>query len=200
VFFTRTCDGCGVGRTGTCVACLRALSALPRPTIVAPEVDFVHHGFVYQGVVRELIIGLKYRNHRPNAGLLVDALVDRLESLPAVDVVTWAPTTRARARRRGADHAELLARRMGRRLGVPVRRLLCKTSDGAQTGRSRRQRMVGPTIVARPFRGAPRVMVVDDVVTTGTTLERSRAALIAAGAVAVVCVAIAATPAPEISG
>lgn len=195
MFFVRECDGCGRRTSGVCTDCARAVAAVGRPVV-----NGVHVGFVYEGVVRRMIIGLKYRNHRQNARLLVDALLVRIGPLPAVDVVTWVPTTRLRARRRGVDHAELLAHRVGRHLGIAVRRSLVKTSTEPQTGRTRRQRMVGPTFVTRSMRPGIRVMVVDDVVTTGTSLDRAQAALVAAGASRVVCVAVAATPAPDSGG
>jgi predicted amidophosphoribosyltransferase len=157
-------------------------------------------GFVYEGVIRNLIIGLKYRNRRDNARQLVDMTIARLEALPQADVITWVPTTRRRARQRGGDQAEALARWLGKRTQVPVRGLLVKTSREAQTGRSRSERLDGPAIVARPLHHAQRVIVVDDVVTTGATFDRVRAALRAAGATEVVCVAIAATPAPVNTG
>lgn len=191
MFFAHVCDGCGERGRGTCDACMRRLLSEARPTGSA-----IWAGFVFSGMARELIIGLKYRNHRANARVLVDAVLQRLHPLPPVDVITWVPTTRLRQRQRGVDQSELLARRFGRHLRVPVRRLLHKTSDEVQTGRTRRQRLQGPTFVARPVGAATRVMVVDDVVTTGASFDRARAVLIAAGATSVVCVAVAATPAP----
>jgi competence protein ComFC len=165
-----------------------------------PLVEGVHVGLVYEGLVKRFIIGLKYRNHRDNVRILVDALLRRVGPLPEVDVITWVPTTRRRVRHRGIDHAELLARRLGRRLGVPVRACLVKTSSEPQTGRTRRQRLTGPTFVTRSLRKGVRVMVVDDVVTTGTSLDRARTALLASGASSVVLVAVAATPAPNSRG
>lgn len=197
MFLARTCDGCGCRIAGAS-ACTRCIDAIE--TVGRPVVDGVHVGFVYDGLVRRLIIGLKYRNHRGNARILIDALLARVGPLPPVDVITWVPTTRSRARRRGVDHAELLARRVGHRVGVPVRACLIKTSVEPQTGRTRIQRMVGPTFVTRSVRRGMRVMVVDDVVTTGTSMGRARTALRAAGASSVVCVAVAATPAPDSRG
>ena len=191
MFFVRVCDGCGERGSGVCSACLHRLHTEAQP----PQAD-VRAGFVYAGVARDLIVGLKYRNHRANARVLVDAVMMRLHPLPTVDVVTWVPTTRMRARQRGVDQSALLARYLGRKIGVPVRCLLDKTSHEAQTGRTRHERLRGPTFVARNLGTANRVMVVDDVVTTGASLGWARSVLVAAGATSVVCVAIAATPAP----
>lgn len=195
MFFVRVCDGCGGRTVGACAGCSAGIGSVGMPVV-----DGVHVGFVYEELVRHFIIGLKYRNHRDNARILVDALLGRVGPLPEVDVITWVPTTRRRARRRGVDHAELLARRLGRRLGVPVRSVLVKTSTEPQTGRSRRQRLIGPTFVTRSLHPGLRVMVIDDVITTGTSLARARSALLAAGASNVVLVAVAATPAPDSRG
>lgn len=195
MFFVRVCDGCGARGVSPCASCWEQAIASDRVTRADAVV-----GFVYEGVIRDLIIGLKYRNRRGNAKVLVDMTIARLEALPQADVITWVPTTRRRARQRGGDQAEALARWLGRRTQVPVRGLLVKTSREAQTGRTRSERLEGPAIVARPLHHAQRVMVVDDVVTTGATFDRVRAALRAAGASAVVCVAIAATPAPINTG
>lgn len=111
-------------------------------------------------------------------------------------VVTWAPTTPDRRGERGFDQAELIARHLGAMLGLPVRRLLRRTSTGHQTGSPRATRLDGPVFVARPARGI-HVVVVDDVVTTGATFMAAVAALEQAGAAGVDCVAVASTPFPE---
>jgi predicted amidophosphoribosyltransferase len=145
-----------------------------------------------------LVHGLKYRNGRSLARPFAVRIV---ASLPAstdrcdIDCVTWAPTSARRARRRGYDQAELIARDVAQLLGVPCRRLLRRVGRAVpQTGRSRRDRVVGPTFVARVPRGAHGVLVIDDVITTGATLDAARLALVRAGARHVICRAAAATP------
>jgi hypoxanthine phosphoribosyltransferase len=109
--------------------------------------------------------------------------------------VTWAPTSARRRRRRGYDQSELLAHAVARRLGLPCRRLLFRDRSGHQTGRSRQERLrLGPVFTARPLRKPSRVLVIDDVVTTGSTLRAAGHALDLAGAAKVVLFAAVATP------
>ncbi|MCU1392518.1 MAG: hypothetical protein JWM34_946 [Ilumatobacteraceae bacterium] len=147
----------------------------------------------FSGLGRELVVGLKYRNRRHLAHHLAEQLSRRLDPTQ-IDVVTWAPTSGQRIRRRGYDQAELLARALATRWRKPCRRMLYRSHGAAQTGQSRASRLVGPQFAARPVRNPPRVLVVDDVVTTGATLFAARDALLAAGARSVVLAAVAATP------
>ena len=150
----------------------------------------------YEGIARRLILNLKYHNRRQVVSVLVELLAQRvMQRIPNIvticDVVTWAPTSTARVRRRGHDQSELLARRLAKVLDVPCRRLLIKTSTNVQTGASREERLRGSVFSARKLGVNSHVMVVDDVVTTGTTLRCAADALRKAGVCQVTCVAVA---------
>src|SRR5207248_8413851 len=101
---------------------------------------------VVAGTGRELVARLKYRNRRAPLDRLAAAMAERVLAEP--DVVTWAPTTRSRWRRRGYDQSELLARAVAGRLGRPCRRLLVRLPGPAQTGLSLTQRRVAPVFRA----------------------------------------------------
>jgi len=154
----------------------------------------------FSGPARAVMLGFKYRNRRQLAHHLAGLLVNRLVAggvRPAdFDVVTWAPTSTHRRRQRGFDQAELVARRVAGQLGLPCRRLLERDrASVAQTGRHRVERLHGPVFRGRPSVGGQRVLVIDDVVTTGSTLRSAAAALHTAGARAVQRAAVATTPA-----
>jgi predicted amidophosphoribosyltransferase len=134
---------------------------------------------------------LKYRNHRvalPGLAAAAASLVDE-----PVDAVTWAPTTAGRRRRRGFDQAELIARRVARRLGVPARRQLVRASGPPQTGHTLAERWSAPSFTAAR-RCAPRLLVVDDVVTSGATVAAAATALRAAGSCWIGVLTLARTP------
>jgi predicted amidophosphoribosyltransferase len=166
---------------------------MPLATDVVAAVAFV-------GRARDVLLGFKYGNRRQLAhhfaGLLVNRLVGSGIEPADFDVVTWAPTSGVRRRRRGFDQSEVVARRVAAQLGLPCRRLLDRDpASGPQTGRDRADRLHGPTFAASPAVSGRRVLVIDDVVTTGSTLRSAELALRQAGATRVQRAAIATTPA-----
>ena len=191
MLFRQRCEACGGIARVLCVKCRAQLFAM-----VQPECDTAVVAVAYEGIARRLILNLKYHNRRQIVSVLVELLAQRImQRAPNIaticDVVTWAPTSTARVRRRGLDQAELLARRLARVLDVPCRQLLIKTSTNVQTGASREERLRGSVFSARKLGVNSHVIVVDDVVTTGTTLRCAADALRKAGARQVTCVAVA---------
>ncbi len=191
MLFRQRCEACGDIARVLCVSCRTQLFAM-----VQPDSDLAVVGVAYEGIARRLILKLKYHNRRQVVSVLVELLAQRvMQRIPNIatvcDVVTWAPTSTARVRRRGHDQSELLARRLAKVLDVPCRRLLIKTSTNVQTGASREERLRGSVFSARKLGVNSHVMVVDDVVTTGTTLRCAADALRKAGVCQVTCVAVA---------
>ena len=191
MLFRQRCEACGDIARVLCVSCRTQLFAM-----VQPDSDLAVVGVAYEGVARRLILNLKYHNRRQVVSVLVELLAQRvMQRIPNIaticDVVTWAPTSRARVRRRGHDQSELLARQLAKVLDVPCRRLLIKTSTNVQTGASREERLRGSVFSARKLGVNSHVVVVDDVVTTGTTLRCAADALRKVGVCQVTCVAVA---------
>jgi predicted amidophosphoribosyltransferase len=168
---------------------LRRAPSLPEP----PGVDRCLALFAYEGVGRDLVARLKYRNRRSVLWWLAELLAAVVRAAGAFDVVTWVPTTPARRRDRGFDQSAVLAKAVARTAGIPCRRLLVRRPGPPQTGRDAGERRRGPALV--PARASPpRVLLVDDVVTTGSSVAAAARALRSAGARSVTVVAAARTP------
>jgi len=125
--------------------------------------------WAYEGEAAERIRRLKYGRSTSVVGLLADELCS---IAPACELVSWIPATPQRRRERGFDQSELLARAAARRLGVRSVALLRRVDHHAQTSRNLAGRLQGPSFarVGRHRRHRGRILLVDDVATTGSTL------------------------------
>ncbi len=137
----------------------------------------------YEGVGKEVIHSLKYRGYRPVVDRVMVPLM--LEALDGeFDVVVPVPLHRSRFRKRGFNQAELMAQSLSRDIGVPVRdalEVLRKTRDQVElSGAGRRENVAGAFGARAPVAG--KVLLIDDVLTTGATMSACAAALARAGA------------------
>lgn len=151
----------------------------------------------YLGTWRELVLQLKHHRRDELAkplGVRLAALLDGT-GWPPADALVPAPMWWLRRLRRGFNQAELLAGRTARAAGVPMRNYLTRTWGGRQVGRTRAHRLLLGDSVIRARRPVPRrVVLVDDVVTTGATARACCRALQEAGARDVFILAVARTP------
>ena len=151
----------------------------------------------FSGCLRDVVNGMKFKNHRGAAKYLGGLLSRRIIGdglVPGVDVhaVTWVPTS-ARRRESGFDPSELMARMVGAQLGLPVARTLVRADSGEQKTRSGVERWNGPGFQGRRTNYS-RVLLIDDVVTTGATLAAASGALRTAGVSHIHVAAVVATP------
>lgn len=183
---------------------------------VRPAFDRAWQALEFGRVVRTAIHRLKYRCERSLAAalgaLLVEALrgpacaslglphgPDRSRRLPGGFAATWVPTTDARLRERGHDHARLLASCVAGASGWPLVPLLGRARDTPPQARlaiaQRRRNMDHALVAVLP--PPARVVVVDDVYTTGATASEAARALKAGGAERVVVLGLARALRPE---
>lgn len=197
LLFPVSCAGCGDPGVALCAACRSALT----PAVVRrvlPSGLTVWSGARFEGPVASALRAMKRDGRTGLARALGPALGAALASAARDGpggsglVVVPVPTSRAAIRRRGFRVVELLARRAG---VAPARLLVIdrRTADQRGLGRAERRSNVAGSMRARRVDGLS-VVVIDDVVTTGATLEEASRALSAAGARVIAAATVAATP------
>lgn len=210
------CAAClAPGRRATdvlCAACRRALAWLPAqrchrcalplarcrsgrcPARAAPF-SAAWAAVAYEGVAREVLHALKFAAARPLADVMAAQLAAGAPPAMLTGTVVAVPAHPGRRRARGFDPAELLARALARRADLPLERALRRAGGAArQLGAPRHlRRAPGRLAIMAAGRAPARVVLVDDVHTTGATLAASAGALLAAGAERVAAVTWART-------
>ncbi|PIZ30808.1 MAG: hypothetical protein COY40_03635 [Alphaproteobacteria bacterium CG_4_10_14_0_8_um_filter_53_9] len=185
-----------------CTACYKALPWWNKELVVAPvmpaAIDSFTAPFLYDGPVREVILGLKFSGGVRFAPLLAGWMADAVGVVPANALIVPVPSHASRLRWRGFSHTAVLARTLARRLGceVSLGGLTRLTKTDGQVHKTRKQRLalrgVDFAADARVFEGR-HVMLLDDIVTTGGTVRACAIALKRAGAVRVDVVSVAYT-------
>lgn len=200
--FPKRCAGCGSGPWPFCGGCRSELVVLdeprcdrcgapsPRPVTGCRDcppgsIAIARAPFGFDGPVRRAVHRLKFGGWRSVAEALAGAMARSwsAEAWPA-DLIAWVPLSRERLAARGYDQARALARAVAPRVGLPAEGLLRRVGDpGPQArrgGAARREAMRG--VFAPAGRISGRVLLIDDVLTTGATGGACGEALLSGGA------------------
>jgi len=210
LLFPPWCIGCGREGNYICDSCRQQL-----PVIVPPfcprcgrpqaqgtpcpgcieaqaEIDGIRSPFLFNGVIRHAIHELKYRNLRAIAPLLAGFLNDFLLENPVPgDVLVPVPIHRKRQRERGYNQSSLLVRELGRLNGLPVvddclvRRAYTPPQARTSSVIDRRENVAGAFTCADGRLRGKQVLLIDDVSTSGATLNACAGVLKSAGAATV---------------
>ncbi len=202
LLFPRRCICCGAAGAGLCCSCLRLLPRLDGPLCTrcgAPTVRPVERcrecsgrrlafaqaraAVAYDERVKKLVAGWKERGLRRSAEQAAD-IVAEVVLRPDAGAITYVPPDRDRTLSRGFHPSESLARALGARWELPVLSVLARTRPAARQrglALSERRRNVSGAF-APCGRGPPRIVLVDDVYTSGATVSASATALRAGGA------------------
>lgn len=173
-----------------------------RCLVLPPAYTACHAPLLYRGEVQQLVQRFKFHADRHAGQLLVSLLAAQLRAVPDLErpeALLAVPADAARARQRGLQHAEWLVRQLAARLSLPVIEARRQRQGTAQRGLSRSARL-------RNMRGGfqvdgtlPRhVALVDDVMTTGATMEHLARCCLRSGADRVDAWAMARTPASRV--
>ncbi len=197
------CLGCGAEGRLLCTACTGRLRPAPPCCYrcqtastsaltcvdcqVASPLYRVQAAIIYEKLAKHLVWKLKF-GHAQTAAKEIAALMRPLadQQKPDSFLVVPIPTATTRIRQRGYDQARLVARELARLLRQPYADILARQSQAHQVGASRQQRLAqlkNAFRVTKPRQiSGTRIMLIDDVVTTGATLEAAAVTLRAAGA------------------
>lgn len=153
----------------------------------------------YEGVVRDSILRFKFKEATAYAkvygALMADCIGENLEG--RYDLITWVPLSEGRLKNRGYDQAMLLAMAAALELDdVAVETLVKHTDVPAQSGvgseEKRRANISGAyNVPDEELVAGKRILLIDDIVTTGSTLSECSRMLLQAGAKEVLCCALA---------
>ena len=209
LLFPCFCIGCGGEGELICASCRRSLPRIESPFCLKcgipldagdlcpncehepPLIDGIRSPFPFDGLIKEAVHQLKYKNLKalahPLARLLGEYLGDN--PLPG-DVLVPVPLHNRKVRRRGYNQSSLLARELGRLTSIPVvegslvRKVNTPAQAKAESAEERRGNVSGAFSCDEKLRDS-QVLLIDDVSTTGATLESCAVALMEAGAASV---------------
>ena len=185
---------------GVCRFCRPKLPYVPADGQVQHfrNVDKCLSPLYYHGSVKDSLHRYKFGGATAYADIYSEFIVKCIdENQISCDSITWVPLSRRRLRKRGYDQAELLAELIAKHLGQRPIRLLKKLRDTppqSQTGSAekRRANIAGAYACLHPEQvQGKRILLVDDIVTTGATLSEAAKVLKKAGAKEVICATLA---------
>ncbi len=210
LLFPQWCVGCGKEGSFLCDSCCASLPRImpplcpkcgkpqpsgrlcPRCISWRAEIDGIRSPFQFDGVMRKAVHQLKYANLRALALPLAKLLGDYLITNPMPgEVLVPVPLHRKRLRERGYDQSRLVAKELGKLINLPVADgYLCRERHTPPQARTltvvERRSNVANAFTCHDHRLQDKqILLIDDVSTSGATLDACAVALKAAGAVSV---------------
>ena len=194
IFAPRRCGGCRSPGRSICGVCRDEIAAMPGVASLCSGTMEIHAAFAFAGTLRHLLHGGKYRDGRTLLGELAGIAAPRLP-LPRADAVIAVPLHVRRLRDRGYNQAEVVARIWAQSWEIPMRGGLVRSRETApQVGGDilwRRRNVAGAFEWAAELPPPRRVVLVDDVVTSGATVSAAAQALRQAGSLQISIYALA---------
>jgi len=186
-----TCEGCGnlLERGSACADCRTH----------PPVFDQLKSWALYEGPVRSIVKGIKFERKLGLIPYLVKPLAESISAWdPRVDCIIPVPLGRRRQRERGYNQSAIIAHNVAKELGVRYStRILARVREThTQVGlnaNERRQNMVNAFTADPALCRGLSILLIDDIATTGATLNACAAALRSAGAEEIFCFTVART-------
>jgi len=201
VFAPFECLLCGAEEDLLCFACTRKMPIEPvycfscrqplgqdncaAPICTKNPINRLYSVASYTGIYKELVLSLKSEGIVSSACLMAEMMAKNIPRNSKL-VITHIPTASSRIRLRGFDHSALLAREISRITKLPNIKFLLRNNQSRQVGATKTERLenIKSALGARNtqcIKGA-KILLVDDVLTTGATTETAAKVLLKAGA------------------
>ena len=201
LFFPRKCVFCKkilhTAELGWCETCTESLPYTEFGSKIEGDYfDFCIAPLYYKDIPRDALLSYKFKNAPIYADYFGKMLADCIEEHPDMedyDIITWVPLSQKRKRQRGYDQAELLALATAKQLNnvtveVLEKALDVKPQSEISDAADRRANIDGAyDVIDSSLVKDKSVLLIDDIVTTGSTLSECAKVLLEAGAQRVVC-------------
>lgn len=179
------CLGCNTEGRLVCKECIVALPVVETKTLVSPYISSVTSVTSYKSTAKELLWKLKSSGAQEAAKIMAECMV-RILPKDRESLIVPVPTASNRVRQRGYDQAKLIARQIARKARLPYLNCLVRSGYAHQVGAGREQRLrqLETAFRVKNLRNIQdaNIVLVDDVVTTGASLEIAAKVLKEAGA------------------
>jgi len=188
------CLACQAEGSLLCKACLDSLPPTPIKQLAGSDLETVQSATVYGAVAKDLIWKLKSSGAQEAAKIMASRM-SKLLPPSQRGLIVPVPTASSRVRRRGYDQSHLIAKALSRQTRLPYLNCLKRQGQAHQVGASREQRksqlnnafrIKSPQLIKNAH-----IILVDDVVTTGATLESAARLLKQAGAAQIAAITFA---------
>jgi competence protein ComFC len=190
------CCGCGKFYTYLCPNCYQTINFIPLPLSISLEPNYLESVFVtahYEGVIKKLIKTYKYKSVK-DIGEVLTMLIWYSTALPKVDLITYVPIIKKKLSKRGFNQTEIIARELSLLMKVPYLPLLSKVGkykdQASMESKEDRLNNLKDSFVISPLykkylkendlRNKKKnedeinsILLIDDVITTGTTLNEA---------------------------
>lgn len=199
LLFPRRCPFCGKISGGAllCGPCADALPSTGEHPLLEGTFGRCAAPLRYEGRVRDAVLDFKFHGNTGGLDCFAELLADCAAGVYSgeFDTVTWVPVSKERRRQRGFDQSYELARAVCRCWGVEPAETLRKVWDnppqsGIQAAEERRANVLGVYEAVAPHVWGRRILLIDDVVTTGATLTECARVLRECGAAEVLCLTL----------
>ena len=197
IIFPDRCAGCKKLGELFCPNCRMQLQAYPgRMRHIPPALDDVYIGYVFGGPLRNAIHTMKYHRKRRMAEPLGNLLTEALDASGLIaDALVPIPMHKARLAERGFNQAAALAGQLGMMCGLPlldsVERIRATEQQAHLNSVQRATNVQGAFLWRSEVPAPARILIIDDVLTTGATMNACAEALRRAGAERVYGLALA---------